>query len=177
MKRRHSQFLFCAMIAVGIALHSGCARRPLSLWNEGAQAKTALVHYVKTVTKASSPDYIPPKERVAVFDLDGTLFLETAPTYFDWLLFEHRVLDDPSYHATDEQLAAARASRAGRFPKLDAERERMVSEAYRIHVAHLFAPYLAVHTSAIDPLPHQISAVYQEMLPQRPDTSASRHMC
>ncbi len=131
MKRRHSQFLFCAMIAVGIALLSGCARRPLSLWNEGAPAKTALVHYVKTVTKASSPDFIPPKERVAVFDLDGTLFLETAPTYFDWLLFEHRVLDDPSYHATDEQLVAARASRAGRFPKLDAERERMVSEAYK----------------------------------------------
>ena len=48
------------------------------------------------------------------------------------------------------------------------ERLRLVSEAYRIHLAHLFDPYLAVHTSAIEPLPHQISAVYEEMLPRLP---------
>lgn len=45
---------------------------------------------------------------------------------------------------------------------------RLVSEAYRIHLAHIFDPYLAVHTSAVEPLPHQISAVYQEMLPRQP---------
>jgi len=45
---------------------------------------------------------------------------------------------------------------------------RLASEAYRIALAHLFDPYLAVHTSAIEPLPHQISAVYQEMLPRLP---------
>ncbi|KLU38980.1 MAG: RNA helicase [Peptococcaceae bacterium 1109] len=50
----------------------------------------------------------------------------------------------------------------------DAERMRLVSEAYRTHLAHLFDPYLAVYTSAIEPLPHQISAVYQEMLPRLP---------
>ncbi len=51
---------------------------------------------------------------------------------------------------------------------IDGKRLRLVSEAYRIHLAHLFDPYLAVHTSAIEPLPHQISAVYQEMLPRLP---------
>ena len=50
----------------------------------------------------------------------------------------------------------------------DADKMRLVSEAYRIHLAHLFDPYLAVHTSAIQPLPHQITAVYQEMLPRLP---------
>ncbi|WP_165248465.1 helicase-related protein [Adlercreutzia sp. ZJ141] len=45
---------------------------------------------------------------------------------------------------------------------------KLVSEAYRINLAHLFDPYLAVRTSAIDPLPHQISAVYQNMLPKMP---------
>lgn len=45
---------------------------------------------------------------------------------------------------------------------------RLASEAYRINLAHIFDPYLAVHTSAIQPLPHQISAVYQEMLPRLP---------
>lgn len=50
----------------------------------------------------------------------------------------------------------------------DGDSVRLASEAYRIHLAHLFDPYLAVHTSSIEPLPHQISAVYQEMLPRLP---------
>ncbi len=45
---------------------------------------------------------------------------------------------------------------------------RLVSEAYRINLSHLFDPYLAVHTSSIEPLPHQISAVYEEMLTRQP---------
>lgn len=45
---------------------------------------------------------------------------------------------------------------------------RLVSEAHRIRLAHLFDPVLAVHTSVLDPLPHQITAVYQEMLPRQP---------
>ena len=48
------------------------------------------------------------------------------------------------------------------------EQMRLASEAYRISLAHLFDPYLAVHTSSVEPLPHQISAVYQEMLPKLP---------
>ncbi len=50
----------------------------------------------------------------------------------------------------------------------DGDKVRLASEAYRINLAHLFDPYLAVHTSSIEPLPHQISAVYQEMLPRLP---------
>ena len=50
----------------------------------------------------------------------------------------------------------------------DGDTVRLTSEAYRINLAHLFDPYLAVHTSSIEPLPHQISAVYQEMLSRLP---------
>ena len=50
----------------------------------------------------------------------------------------------------------------------DGDTVRLASEAYRINLAHIFDPYLAVHTSSIEPLPHQISAVYQEMLPRLP---------
>lgn len=50
----------------------------------------------------------------------------------------------------------------------DGGQMRLASEAYRISLAHLFDPYLAVHTSSVEPLPHQISAVYQEMLPRLP---------
>jgi hypothetical protein len=45
---------------------------------------------------------------------------------------------------------------------------RLVSEAQRIRLAHLFDPVLAVHTSVVDPLPHQITAVYESMLPHQP---------
>ncbi len=45
---------------------------------------------------------------------------------------------------------------------------RLVSEAYRIDLAHLFEPLHAIHTSDIDPLSHQIAAVYDEMLPRQP---------
>jgi len=50
----------------------------------------------------------------------------------------------------------------------DAGMLRLVSEAYRIGMAYLFDPLLAVHTSLIDPLPHQITAVYEEMLARQP---------
>ena len=45
---------------------------------------------------------------------------------------------------------------------------RLVSEAQRIHLAYLFDPVLAVHTSVVEPLPHQITAVYESMLPRQP---------
>ena len=45
---------------------------------------------------------------------------------------------------------------------------RLVTEANRIELAHHFDPYLAIHASRVDPLPHQISAVYGEMLARQP---------
>jgi SNF2 family DNA or RNA helicase len=45
---------------------------------------------------------------------------------------------------------------------------RLASEAQRIRLAHLFDPVLAVHTSDVEPLPHQITAVYESMLPRQP---------
>ncbi len=45
---------------------------------------------------------------------------------------------------------------------------RLVAEAHRIRLAHLFDPILAVHTSVVEPLPHQITAVYEAMLPRQP---------
>ena len=52
--------------------------------------------------------------------------------------------------------------------KADGALFRLVSEAQRIRLAHLFDPVLAVHTSIVEPLPHQITAVYESMLPRQP---------
>lgn len=50
----------------------------------------------------------------------------------------------------------------------DGENFRLAAEAFRIKLAHLFDPLLAVHTSDVEPLPHQITAVYESMLPRQP---------
>ncbi len=69
----------------------------LSYWTAESQLKNELVSYMKTITDENSVDYIPVERRVAVFDLDGTLFCETDPGYFDYTLLVHRVLEDESY--------------------------------------------------------------------------------
>ena len=69
---------------------------------------------------------------IAVFDLDGTLILETDHTYFDLLLFEYRILDDPNYKATKEQIEIAKNSREnGILPGMDEKTEKIISDAYK----------------------------------------------
>lgn len=82
----------------------------LSLWTENAPLKKQLVEYMKAITDESSPDFIPVKNRIAVFDFDGTLFCETDPVYFDYRLFYNRVMDDPDYkdRASDVEKETAR---------------------------------------------------------------------
>lgn len=71
---------------------------PLALWNEGAP-KTAILEFVESVTDRSSPAYLPPAERVATFDMDGTILIE-KPMYlvFDFSLglIRQRIEADPS---------------------------------------------------------------------------------
>jgi SNF2 family DNA or RNA helicase len=59
---------------------------------------------------------------------------------------------------------------AGRPWSFDADGElfRLASEARRIELAWMFDPFLAVQTSNLEPLPHQIDAVYEHMLPRQP---------
>jgi superfamily II DNA or RNA helicase len=66
--------------------------------------------------------------------------------------------------------AALEIEEGGRVWSFDADGQlfRLASEALRIRLAHLFDPYLAVHTSNLEPLPHQIRAVYGDMLPRQP---------
>jgi superfamily II DNA or RNA helicase len=71
------------------------------------------------------------------------------------------------YRDDEAKLEIVEAERAWHF-NADGDLFRLVAEAYRIHLAHLFDPVLAVHTSLVEPLPHQITGVYGEMLPRQP---------
>lgn len=78
-----------------------------------------------------------------------------------------KVGDTLLYRENEPRLTIVQAERLWAFD-VDGALLRLVSEAYRIHLAYLFDPMLAVHTSMIEPLPHQITAVYDEMLTRQP---------
>lgn len=71
------------------------------------------------------------------------------------------------YRDREESLSIAEAGRPWNFDG-DGALFRLVSEAQRIRLAHLFDPTLAVNSSIVEPLPHQITAVYKSMLPRQP---------
>ncbi len=63
----------------------------LPSWNEG-ETKQAIINYVEAVTDSSSTDYIPPSDRIATFDNDGTLWSE-QPAYFQLFFALDRIKD------------------------------------------------------------------------------------
>ena len=77
------------------------------------------------------------------------------------------VQDRLVYRDEEHTLTIASAGRSWSYDA-DGELLRLVTEANRIKLAHHFDPYLAIHTSLVEPLPHQITAVYGEMLPRQP---------
>ncbi len=80
-------------------------------WNQDAPALQTLISYVEAVTDESSEDYIPPSDRIATFDMDGTIYAELFPTYLEYYAFAWRVLKDPTIQPDAEMLAVARTIR------------------------------------------------------------------
>ena len=80
---------------------------------------------------------------------------------------EGKLLERMLFHSDESKLSLAEAGRPWAF---DAPGDdfKLAAEAYRINLAHLFDPMMAVNTSNVEPLPHQITAVYESMLPRQP---------
>ena len=77
------------------------------------------------------------------------------------------VANELLYRDDESRIEVAERGRPWSFDG-DGARFRLASEAQRIRLAYLFDPVLAVHTSDVEPLPHQITAVYESMLPRLP---------
>src|SRR5438094_7076953 len=78
MKTRHTPNLIAAALVCALALATTVARAiadPLPSWNDGA-TKKSITDFVAKVTKEGSSDFVPPEERIATFDNDGTLWCE-----------------------------------------------------------------------------------------------------
>ena len=105
----------------------------LTLWNE-VESKNILINYIKDITNEKSINYAPKEDRIAVFDFDGTLFQETDPMYTDYKIYMYRVLDDPDYNATDEQIQLANElkelAKNGQMPKLNASHAVLNAQIY-----------------------------------------------
>lgn len=76
-------------------------------WNENAASFRALKAYVNDVTDPAGKNYIPVEDRIAVFDLDGTLLCETTPSYFEWMFYLERALNDKNYTPDPDDRAYA----------------------------------------------------------------------
>ena len=73
---------------------------PLTLW-ENCEAKNKLIKFMENIT--SEKNFVPKEDRIAVFDLDGTLFQETDLIDDDWKIYYYRVYNDSNFNATKEQ--------------------------------------------------------------------------
>ena len=69
---------------------------PLPSWND-CESKAKLINFINNISN------IPNEARIAVFDLDGTLFQETDPVYNDWKIYQYRILNDTNYTPTEYQ--------------------------------------------------------------------------
>ena len=113
-----------ALIVIGFVFTTGTGVLPpkpapentadaLSLWTEGSAPKQQLIDYVNAVTDENSPDFIPVEDRIAVFDMDGTLTCETYYTYYDTMMFIEYCLHDHPDRVSDELKAAAAEIKPG----------------------------------------------------------------
>jgi phosphoglycolate phosphatase-like HAD superfamily hydrolase len=91
MKIRRTKNLMTVALACMVAFIATDAQAadPLASWNDGP-AKKSITEFVAKVTKEGSPDFVPPEERIATFDNDGTLWCE-QPMYFQLLFALDRV--------------------------------------------------------------------------------------
>ena len=67
--------LVILIVVAGLVVPAQAADDPLASWNDGP-AKQAIIAFVNAATDQASPNYVPPGDRIATFDQDGTLYVE-----------------------------------------------------------------------------------------------------
>lgn len=143
---KKTSLIFTAVL-FGIIFLTSCrqsAKFTFKEWNNDAPALKTLVQYVETVTDKSSPDFIPVEDRIAVFDMDGTLCGELYPSYFEYYLLAHRIYADPSYTPDAEML------NFGEMMMSHAKDKSFPSNMDVIHGVHAAKAYAGMTVSEFD---------------------------
>ena len=145
-----ASLLLCLLIFVGVLYAFGVGWKtpeaakteaaPLSLWNDGYGAKQSLIDYVTAVTTEGGKDFIPEKDRIAVFDMDGSLTCETYYTYYDTMMFIEYCLVDHPERVSDELKEVAASIKPGYLA--DETLARNFAKAYAGMTLEEFSAYV-----------------------------------
>ncbi len=103
--------------------------KDFKFWNKNSIAKQKLVEYIADITDKKSKNFIPVEDRIAVFDVDGTVACETAPFCFDFMMFVYRALDDKNYISSAQDKANAEEVKSAIY------NHKMTNEVRRKHCA------------------------------------------
>ena len=147
MKRKLCAILLCAAMLFAFSACGGKEAETIPYWRADSPTMASIVSYVSAVTDEKNESYVPPEERIAVFDMDGTLYGERFPTYFDECLLLHRLLHDESCQASPEDSAwameAENALQSGE-PEPDSPRSsaQMAAEAFQGFTVEEYRAYV-----------------------------------
>ena len=121
----------------------------LSLWKDESRLKTELEEYMIDITNPNSENFIPIKDRIAVFDFDGTLFCETDPVYMDHRIMYYRVMEDPDYKnkatAFEKNVAmqVKKFMETGAYPEtLNVDHGKVVASSFKGMTVDEFSKYV-----------------------------------
>lgn len=118
MKKFFAKAILLVVVSVSLCLVS-CAKQVktaalTTYWTKDSAVSKSLVEYVQKVTNPNDKEnFIPEKDRIAVFDMDGTLACETFYTYYDTMMFIEFCLNDHPERVSDELKMVARAIKPG----------------------------------------------------------------
>lgn len=98
-------------VLLSLCFFCGCNVSPKNIngFNPESESMKSIMDFVRASVDEKSDNYIPKEDRIAVFDMDGTLFGERFPTYFNDWLYIQRALYDDSYEAPEELKQFAKA--------------------------------------------------------------------
>lgn len=105
-------------------------------WSENSPTLAKIVEFVEDVSNPVSKNYIPPEDRIATFDMDGTFYCETAPLYFQEMMFFERALNDKNYVAPKKWVNFAKKIQ----PKIYAKQKLTPAES-KMYLEGLSAVY------------------------------------
>ena len=147
MKQKTVLLFLCLVLLLSLTACGGKTAETIPYWEADSPAMASIVAYVAAVTDEKSPSFVPEAERIAVFDMDGTLYGELFPTYFDECLLLHRLLHDESYEASPEDRAWAQAAETALLcgePEPDSPRSsaQMAAEAFRGFTVEEYRAYV-----------------------------------
>ena len=146
-QRRITAAVLCVILLLTMTACRKQESKTIPYWKADSPAMASMISFVESVTDKKSASFVPEEERIAVFDMDGTLYGELFPTYFDECLLLHRLLHDESYQTSPEDRAWAQAAENALLsgaPEPDSPRSsaQMAAEAFRGFTVEEYRAYV-----------------------------------